>query len=487
MGGAPQAPQPGGQPMSMGGGQPDMQAMMQQMQGATEEEEQDPETGNAPDAAPTATKLPDDMSAEEKGESDDEEEHKDEDPIDSSQIVRNHNPFSNEKTEQVEEHTPNRKIGSVGVICLKDGAILSAIRKEGAGKNLIGGPGGHVEWGETPRDAAIRETEEEFGIRPKDLVLIGYGEDQEDDGFKPAIFLCTEWDGEPRLGDGEMGEPMWLYPQFIEDMKPALFKPFADGVRILNRAVDTLSGERQPNAYYDPKETVALSEEPYNPKIDYEYPNSKPKDALGKLREFILSFRKENKASDFSKEHDIMQSRDDEFVESDHPRDNEGMFTEKGNGESGASGDAERKAAKQELRARLEKALKPKPNKAIFFSGCNLYDDDGNLVKNAAAVANEFAHQNDGDTMNTLLSSNKAELPEWDFDDEDSIRSWEEASELYAKQASGDVRVIVGDKLREGNIFEAIELPILMENKAVTSITTINPRTGEKKTLLRRE
>ena len=58
---------------------------------------------------------------------------------------------------------------------------------------------------------------------------------------------------------------------------------------------------------------------------------------------------------------------------------------------------------------------------------------------------------------------------------------------MYAKQASGDVRVIVGDKLREGNIFETIELPILMENKAVTSITTINPRTGEKKTLLRRE
>lgn len=36
-------------------------------------------------------------------------------------------------------------------------------------------PGGHVEAGETPEQAAFRETEEEFGISPKELIPLGRG------------------------------------------------------------------------------------------------------------------------------------------------------------------------------------------------------------------------------------------------------------------------------------------------------------------------
>lgn len=68
-------------------------------------------------------------------------------------------------------------------------------------------------------------------------------------------------------------------------------------------------------------------------------------------------------------------------------------------------------------------------------------------------------------------------MPKWDFDVPESIKAWEDTSAAYAKQVSGDVRAIVGQKLRSGNIWENIELPRLMQNPNVTKITTIDPDT----------
>ena len=347
MGGDPaQGAMGGGMPQQVAGqaqsGEtPDPTAMMAMMQNGADalpeaQETSEQETGDAPDAAPTATKLPQDMSEEEKENAGDDEEHKDEDIPDDRFVAKRIGNYKSPETE--EDDTPNRKIGSVGVIGLKDGAVLCGVRKAGAGKNLIGGPGGHVELGETPREAAFRETEEEFGIRPKDLVLIGYGVEGEDNGLKPAIFLCTEWDGEPTVGDGEMSEPMWLYPSLIEDLKPALFKPFADGIRVLNQASETMTGNVDKEAYSNPKETVALSEKPYNPAIEPVYPNKQKQSAIGRLRDFILSFRREPEVIDIRQERDNILTHADEFVEEDHPRNEEGEFTSKG-GESKTNGE----------------------------------------------------------------------------------------------------------------------------------------------------
>ena len=46
------------------------------------------------------------------------------------------------------------------------GRILLIHKKRGFGKGKINGPGGKIESGETPRQCAIRETEEELLIRP---------------------------------------------------------------------------------------------------------------------------------------------------------------------------------------------------------------------------------------------------------------------------------------------------------------------------------
>lgn len=55
----------------------------------------------------------------------------------------------------------------VGVLVMQDGRFLCGTRLKGGS---VGGPGGHIEAGESPEDAAIRETQEEFGITPKDLM-----------------------------------------------------------------------------------------------------------------------------------------------------------------------------------------------------------------------------------------------------------------------------------------------------------------------------
>lgn len=129
---------------------------------------------------------------------------------------------------------PNKKDGaaSVGVIVVNDGKILVGTRDNDFGKGLICGPGGHVEYGETPEQAAIRETQEEFGITPTDLIEIGTGR-IEDTGLKPSIFLCTEYDGEVKCDDGEMREPRFCSLEEITNGENKLFKPFEDSLELL--------------------------------------------------------------------------------------------------------------------------------------------------------------------------------------------------------------------------------------------------------------
>ena len=77
-------------------------------------------------------------------------------------------------------------------------------------------------------------------------------------------------------------------------------------------------------------------------------------------------------------------------------------------------------------------------------------------------------------------------MPEWDFDNPDSLKAWDEASAAYAMQVSGEVHAVVGENLREGNIWENVELPRLRDNPDVTRIVTIDPKTHVEKTIFER-
>ena len=120
------------------------------------------------------------------------------------------------KEEIKEDSEEPHKLGGVGVIIVKDGKVLTGTRLKGKGVGLIGGPGGHVEAGETPKQAAVRETMEEFKIRPRHLVKIG-----------SKLEL-----GDESVNDNAEHLRSTIY-QDLYVMEDRLFKPFADGLKIL--------------------------------------------------------------------------------------------------------------------------------------------------------------------------------------------------------------------------------------------------------------
>ncbi len=137
------------------------------------------------------------------------------------------------------------------------------------------------------------------------------------------------------------------------------------------------------------------------------------------------------------------------------------------------------------LSEEVKEKLKTEPDTAVFWSGCDSADENNVRIpgdKNAA----EYAKQHGGITLETVLETKEIHMPEWDVDDEVSVKTWEAVSASYAEQASGEVRAYVGENLREGNIWENEELPRLMMNENVEKITVINPKTGESETIFSR-
>lgn len=195
---------------------------------STEEHKKDPGgDGEAPAAAPAATKLPQDMSDEERQQS-------------AANAPQNRAKASVQGVKgDGNTSTPEDTKACVGVLVVSQGKVLSGTRKTEFGHGLICGPGGHIKAGESPKQAAFREAEEEFGISPKELIPLGRGPMEPDTGIQPYIFLCTEYEGEPNCVDGEMADPQFRTLEEIELLTPSLFQPFADGVEVLKAIINS--------------------------------------------------------------------------------------------------------------------------------------------------------------------------------------------------------------------------------------------------------
>ncbi|MEO5708546.1 MAG: hypothetical protein ABIQ59_01800 [Nocardioidaceae bacterium] len=120
------------------------------------------------------------------------------------------------------------------------------------------------------------------------------------------------------------------------------------------------------------------------------------------------------------------------------------------------------------------KAFATEPDSAFFWSGRT------NGV-GGQHVAADVAGENGGTTLEQLMESRGVKMPEWDPDNPAVVKVWKDASSAYAEGASGEVRAVIGDSMRPGNVWETAELPSLMDNPAVTRITTIDPVTGATK------
>lgn len=172
----------------------------------------------------------------------------------------------------------------VGVLVVQDGRFLCGTRlKDGS----VGGPGGHIEAGESPEDSAIRETREEFGITPKDLMPVAFLSDLKPPYCPSHVFLCTDFDGSIQCADGEMTSPGFITAEKVAELSTQnperLFPPFAQSIAAL---LDVLSS---------------------NPGLTSDAQNAKMKDRM-------------------------------DFNEADHPRDENGQFAE---GEGSSSGSTE--------------------------------------------------------------------------------------------------------------------------------------------------
>ena len=123
--------------------------------------------------------------------------------------------------------------------------------------------------------------------------------------------------------------------------------------------------------------------------------------------------------------------------------------------------------------------LKTDPDTAFFWSGRT--DGIGGMD-----VAKKIAKNKGGVTLESTIDDTNIVMPEWDFNAPSSVTAWEEASNVYAEQVSGEIRAVVDSELRPGNIWENIELPRLKANPNVTKITTIDPKTGVEKIIFER-
>jgi 8-oxo-dGTP pyrophosphatase MutT (NUDIX family) len=95
---------------------------------------------------------------------------------------------------------------------LKDNQILLAMKKRGFGVNRFNGVGGKPNPDENIFDTAIRETQEEINITPKNIIQVAtidfYFENNPQWDQQVLVYLTKEWEGEP-IETEEMN-PQWF-------------------------------------------------------------------------------------------------------------------------------------------------------------------------------------------------------------------------------------------------------------------------------------
>jgi len=92
---------------------------------------------------------------------------------------------------------------------IRDGHVLLIHKKRGLGAGKINGPGGRLEPGESPMQAAIREVQEELLVTPLGVEECGELYFQFTDGHSihGHVFRARDVDGEPQ--DTYEATPIW--------------------------------------------------------------------------------------------------------------------------------------------------------------------------------------------------------------------------------------------------------------------------------------
>lgn len=119
----------------------------------------------------------------------------------------------------------------VGVIVMQGSKVLTATRTD---DGTICGPGGHLEGDEDLKSAALRETEEEFGIVPTELELLGELTGMPEEYCNSTVYLCTQYEGTPVADGIEQKSASFVE---LSDLLEAdnLFVPFKASLSLLQQ------------------------------------------------------------------------------------------------------------------------------------------------------------------------------------------------------------------------------------------------------------
>ena len=164
-------------------------------------------------------------------------------------------PFSELIEEEIEPETQVEKptveeitedeteIGAAAVIIIKDGKILTSIRKDNF---TFCGAGGKVEADETIEEAAIREATEEFNIVPDNLIPLGALKDTTGDFMDTMVYFTTEYSGTPQADGLEMEGMFWFSLEELSELP--LFPPFAKSLEMLKNTLTSADNSNTINA-----------------------------------------------------------------------------------------------------------------------------------------------------------------------------------------------------------------------------------------------
>lgn len=95
------------------------------------------------------------------------------------------------------------------VFVFRDDKVLLIDKKTGLGKGKVNGPGGKVDPGETPEQAAIRECQEELRITVSDLEHCGEHRFQFVDGYSIHVHVYRTWSFEGHPTETREAAPLW--------------------------------------------------------------------------------------------------------------------------------------------------------------------------------------------------------------------------------------------------------------------------------------
>lgn len=124
---------------------------------------------------------------------------------------------------------------------------------------------------------------------------------------------------------------------------------------------------------------------------------------------------------------------------------------------------------------------------AFFWSGRNEGGTGiGPISAGGNGAADLIADGSHATTLEGLLDSNGIKPPRWSPTDDYAQQWWNGTSQMYAENASGEVRAVVGSDLRPGNVWQTVELPRLMDNPNVSRVVVIDPDTGIETTVFER-